>query len=62
MHLDLKNMKTRIEDVDLNNRLYLKREHAVFDKQLSDFHTATAGLKLRIEDIETKNAKVTSLI
>lgn len=62
MHLDLENMKTRIEDVDLNNRLYLEREHAKFDKQLSDFHSATDSLKLRIQDIETKNEKVTSLI
>lgn len=62
VHLDLENMKTRIEDVDLNNRVYLEREHAEFDKQLSDFHSATASLKLRMQDIETKNEKVTSLI
>lgn len=60
VHSDLENMKTRIEDVDLNNRVYLEREHAVFDKQLSDFHSATASLKLRIQDVETKNEKVTS--
>lgn len=58
VHLDLENMKTRFEDVDLNNRLYLEREHAKFDKQLSDFHSATDSLKLRIQDIETKNEKL----
>lgn len=54
----MENMKARLEDVDLKNRLYLEREHAVFDKQLSDFHSDTASLKRRIQDIETKNTKV----
>lgn len=54
----MENMKARLEDVDLKNRLYLEREHAVFDKQLSDFHSDSANLRLRIQDIESKNTKV----
>lgn len=58
----MENMKARLEDVDLKNRLYLEREHAVFDKQLSDFHSDTASLKRRVQDVEAKNAKVTKLV
>lgn len=57
----MENMKAQLEDVDLKNRLYLEREHAVLDQQLSHFHSDTANLKLRIQDIEMKNAKVTKL-
>lgn len=57
----MENMKARLEDVDLKNRLHLEREHAVFDKQLSEFHSDTASLKLRIQDVEAKNTKVTRL-
>lgn len=62
MHFDLENMKARLDDVDSNSRLYLERDRAVLDKQLSDFHSATANLELKIQDMETKNAKVTSPI
>lgn len=66
MQLDLENMKARLEGVDSSNRLFLERELAVLAKQLSDFKTdfksATASLKLRIQDLEAQNTKVTAVI
>lgn len=58
VHFDMENIKTRLEDVNLKNRLYLEREHAVFGRQLSDFHSDTANLRLRVQDLESKNTKV----
>lgn len=66
VQLDLENMKARLEGVDSSNRLFLERELAVLAKQLSDFKTdfksATASLKLRIQDLEAQNTKVTAVI
>lgn len=61
VHFDMENIKARLEDVNVNNRLYLEREHAVFGRRLSDVHSDTAKLKLRVQDIESKNTKVTRL-
>lgn len=57
----MEKIKARLEDVNLKNHLYLEREHAVFDRQLSDIHSDAASLKLRIQDIESKNTKVRTL-
>lgn len=66
VQLDLENMKARLEGVDASNRLFLERELAVLAKQLSDFKTdfksATASLKIRIQDLEAQNTKVTAVI
>lgn len=66
VQLDLENMKARLEGVDSSNRLFLERELAVLAKQLSDFKTdfksATASLKIRIQDLEAQNTKVTAVI
>lgn len=66
VQLDLENMKARLEGVDSSNRLFLERELAVLAKQLSDFKTdfksATASLKFRIQDLEAQNTKVTAVI
>lgn len=66
VQLDLENMKARLEGVDSSNRLFLERELGALAKQLSDFKTdfksATASLKLRIQDLEAQNTKVTAVI
>ncbi|KAF3687976.1 SUN domain-containing protein 1 Protein unc-84 -like protein A Sad1/unc-84 protein-like 1 [Channa argus] len=62
IQLDMLNMKTKLEAVDVDSRLHLEQEVAALNRQIADYQTASRGaaasLSLRIQSLEDQNAKL----
>lgn len=62
---DFQVLNARINSVESNSQLHLKRELAVFQQQLLHFQqndVSAADLSLRIQELEAQNAKLTALV
>ncbi|XP_076584359.1 uncharacterized protein sun2 [Chaetodon auriga] len=62
LHLDMQDMKAKLEVVDSESRLRLEQELAGLGRQLVDYqtdsHSSAASLSLRIQALEAQNAKL----
>ncbi|KAK2817393.1 hypothetical protein Q5P01_025584 [Channa striata] len=62
LQLDMHNMKTKLDAVDLDSRLHLEQEVAGLHRQIADYQTASrsaaATLSLRIQTLEAQNSKL----
>uniref|UniRef100_A0A8D0D363 SUN domain-containing protein 1-like n=1 Tax=Sander lucioperca TaxID=283035 RepID=A0A8D0D363_SANLU len=62
LHLDMQDVKAKLEVVDSESRLRLEQEVSGLGRQMVDYqtdsHSAAASLRLRIQALESQNAKL----